>query len=143
MTPAPLAPEAFDQAVALVAASGLPVADLDPGRQRFWAVGTTAGLVGVIAWERAGGDALVRSFAVEADVRGRGVGTALYRTLEAEARRVGVARLVLLTETAEGFFRRQGFISTPRESLSDEVRATAEFTGLCPVSAVCLAKSLF
>jgi len=135
-------PGSWGTLVDLVTRSGLPTADLKPGVQRWWATHDGPRLVGVIAWEPAGTEALVRSFAVEADRRGRGVGTTLYQALERAARDEGLSRLVLLTETAEAFFRRQGYSEVDRSSLSPEVQATAEFTGLCPVSAVCLAKTL-
>lgn len=137
-----LGAEHWDEAVTLVAEAGLPTADLVPGRQQFW--GTLEGdrLVGVIAWERVGDEALVRSFAVRPDRRGGGLGTSLYEGLEAAARGSGLGRLVLLTETAEAFFRRRGFEPTPRSELSESIQATAEFSGLCPVSAAVLAKTL-
>jgi len=137
-----LGPEHWEGGVALVAASGLPTADLVPGRQVFW--GTVEGdqIVGVIAWERVGDEALVRSFAVHPDRRVGGLGSSLYEGLEAAARSAGIQRLVLLTETAEAFFRRRGFEPTSRSALSEAIQATAEFSGLCPVSAAVLAKTL-
>lgn len=138
----PLGAEHWGGAVALVAEAGLPTADLVPGRQQFW--GTVEGnqLVGVIAWERVGDEALVRSFVVRPDRRGTGLGAALYLALEDAARAAGLQRLVLLTETAEAFFRRRGFVPTPRTDLSEAIQATAEFSSLCPVSAAVLAKDL-
>lgn len=134
--------EAWDQVVGLVASAGLPTDDLVPGRQRWFSSWNGSELRGVIAWELLGSEALVRSFAVAPDLRGHGIGTQLYRDLEGAARAEGLERLVLLTETAEAFFVRQGFIRVDRASLSEAVQATAEFTGLCPASAVCLMKSL-
>lgn len=128
-------------AVDLVRKAGLPTDDLVAGHQEFWGVGGDE-LVGVIAWERGGSEALVRSFAVREDQRGRGWGRKLYQALESAARQASLSRLVLLTETAERFFSREGFTPVSRDELGPEIRSTAEFTGLCPVSAVCLAKSL-
>jgi len=134
--------------VGLVASAGLPTADLAPGTVEFWALvdegaAPGAGLVGVIGTQALGPDeALVRSFAVADGLRGQGRGAALYRALEARARQVGLRSLVLLTETAEAFFAARGFAVVPRDSLSPAVRASAEFTGLCPVSAVAMVKRL-
>ena len=45
------------------------------------------------------------------------------------------AAVDLLTETAEGFFRRRGFELVGRDAVPSDVQASAEFQGLCPVSA--------
>lgn len=142
MTVAKLPAAEWPRAVALVAAAGLPTADLRPGVQSFWGAVADGRLLGVIAWERVGDEALVRSFAVEERLRGTGIGTALHGELEKAARAEGLDRLVLLTETAERFFLAQGYLPTDRASLGPGIQATAEFTGLCPVSAVCLSKGL-
>lgn len=137
-----LSPEDWDQALALVASAGLPTSDLSPGRQRFWGAWEGGRLVGVAAWEKAGKEALARSFAVVPEFRGKGVGTGLYANLEETARKEGLSQLVLLTETAEVFFSRLGWSRISREDLSPAIRSTAEFSDLCPVSAAVLHKVL-
>lgn len=129
----PLAAEAWPAAVALVRGAGLPVDDLAPGAQRLWGASVDGVLVGVIGAEVADGAALVRSLAVDPGFRGRGLAGALFQALEAWWDHRGP--LVLLTETAEAFFARRGFVVVPRDQVPASIRASAEFRELCPVSA--------
>ena len=56
-----------------------------------------------------GDAALVRSVAVVAAQRGRGVGRALVERVESHASQAGAKHLILLTETAKTFFLRAGY----------------------------------
>ena len=73
---------------------------------------------------------------VAADVRGRGIGRALLDRLEAEARTLGLARLVLETGTRQtealALYRRAGFT---------EISAYGEYVASSATS-VCLTKTL-
>jgi amino-acid N-acetyltransferase len=71
-----------------------------------------------------------------------GLGQELVRRLEREAVADGVTVLVLLTQTAEPFFSRLGYVAIDRESAPAEIKASAEFRLLCPASAVCMSKAL-
>lgn len=128
----------WNAAVALVASCGLPTEDLRPGVQHVWGRWDgepSAGgpLVGVIGLEVHGTVGLVRSMAVDPDHRGQGLASSLFDELAAWWN--GQGPLVLLTETAEGFFARRGFRVVDRDALPQAVHASAEFQGLCPVSA--------
>jgi predicted GNAT family acetyltransferase len=85
---------------------------------------------------------LFRSFAVDSDHRGRGIGTQLYQRLLAHARLKGVRDGYLLTETAEGFFAKLGFQRVERQMVPTAIRETEQFRTQCPDSAVCMGKSL-
>ena len=128
---------------ALLRDSGLPTDDLSSiADLRLWVLGAEHGLVGVIALERFGAEALLRSLAVAPEYRKRGIGHQLVARLEKDARTVGVTRLFLLTETAEHFFLKLGYSPLDRHFVSEALRQTAEFRSLCPVSAVCMSKML-
>ena len=129
---------------ALLEAAGLPTADLDERLIRRFLVGEREGrVVGAVACEPAGANSgLLRSLVVAPDWQGRGVGERLVAEIEAVARSQGVRVLYLLTETAEGFFDRMGYVATDRRQAPAEVRATSEFAGLCPASAACMRKDL-
>ena len=62
--------------------------------------------------------------------------------LEGEARRTGVDRLHLLTNTAAPFFRTNGYRSADRSSAPVTIAASREFTALCPALATYLVKAL-
>ncbi len=127
----------------LLAAAQLPTADLDsaPGL-RFWVTEDEDRIVGAIGLESFGGVGLLRSLIVAPSHRAQGIGSLLIATLEREAQIQGAQLLVLLTEAAEGYFRRHGFEIIERAYVPDEVRSSAEFQWLCPASAMCMTKSL-
>src|ERR1700757_4607558 len=94
---------------ALLEHSGLPTADLKSSAElQTWLVETGEGVIGVIALERFGSEALLRSLVVVAAYRKLGIGRRLVSQVEDSARCEGLKRLVLLTETAEPFFRSLG-----------------------------------
>lgn len=145
----PLGAGDWPAARSLAEACGLPVADLEPGRQSLWGAWDQGLLVGVIGAEVYSGAsapvALVRSMAVDPGFRSQGLAGALFSDLEAWWDDRGP--LVLLTETAEGWFARRGFVLVPRDDLPGAVKASAEFQDLCPVSAramvrPCLSKTV-
>jgi len=128
---------------ALLAAAGLPVADLTAASLAdFWGCRAGEELAGAIGLERYGAVALLRSLAVAPDWQGRGLGAALLAHAERAARQRGIAALYLLTATAAAFFARRGYVRIPREAAPPVLQQTAEFAALCPASAVCLTKPL-
>ncbi len=97
---------------------------------------------GCAALEPYGDAALLRSVAVAPSRQGRGVGHELTRSALGLARELGVDRVFLLTETAGDFFRRFGFATTNRADVPEAVRASVEFTTLCPESAEVMGMAL-
>jgi amino-acid N-acetyltransferase len=129
--------------LALLQAAGLPTADLTSVTcLHLWVLEAEDSLVGVVGMERFGARALLRSLAVAPSYRQRGMGHQLVARLESEARADDVEQLVLLTETAERFFRAIGYEVIDRRRVPEEIRQSAEFRSLCPASAVCMSKLL-
>jgi amino-acid N-acetyltransferase len=128
----------------LLAEAGLPVEDLDRAPEpTFWVARDDAGRpIGAVGLERHGDVGLLRSLVVMPGRRRHGLGRTLVRTLEEHASATGVAQLVLLTETAETFFRRLGYAVIDRGTAPSAVAASAEFRTLCPSTAVCMTKRL-
>jgi N-acetylglutamate synthase-like GNAT family acetyltransferase len=123
--------------------AGLPSADLACAHDfQTWILEQDGTLLGAVGLERFGSDALLRSLVVAPEHRKRGLAQELVACLEYDAKEAGVQRLVLLTETAENFFRRLGYSITDRSLVSDSVKQSAEFRTLCPASAVCMLKTL-
>ena len=136
-------PRDLPAVAALLGASGLPFADLDPDRLAGFTTARERGrLVGVIGLETYGVWGLLRSLAVAERARGTGLGGRLVAAVEETARACGLVRLVLLTETAAPFFTARGYTSTDRADVPEAVRRSSEFAALCPASAVCLTKTL-
>ena len=118
-------------------ASDLP---LDGLREQFgegYALAINDGqVIGVEGIEVYGNDGLLRSAAVVADWRGKGVGDALTRDRIEWARRRGLRSLYLLTTTAGDYFPRFGFTRVDRDTAPDGVRRSREFSEACPSTAL-------
>jgi arsenate reductase len=99
-------------------------------------------VIGSAALELYGDAALLRSVAVAATHRGRGIGERIVRAAFDVARSRGVVAVYLLTTTAPEFFTGLGFRRIARADVPDAVRASAEFTRLCPDSAVPMVREL-
>jgi len=99
--------------------------------------GTIAGAVGL---ERYGSAALLRSAVVSPANRGTGIGRQLVESLLQRASEDGIDELYLLTTTAEKYFPRFGFTPTTRAEVPESVKASAEFRGACPDTAVVMSR---
>jgi amino-acid N-acetyltransferase len=127
----------------LLTASGLPtdgVADSLDGFLVAEHEGTLVGVVGVEDCCREYG--LLRSTAVAPEWRGHGVGRRLVARAIAEAEARGTKALYLLTMTAERYFPSFGFVPTSRDRVPAEVRATTEFSSLCPETSTVMSLEL-
>lgn len=124
---------------ALLGRARLPFEDLESPNLILLVAEDAGRLVGSIGLERSGeheGEhALLRSLVVAESERGRGIGSRLCDRAERLARREGVRRLWLLTESARAFFESRGYRVSERESAPEEIRGTAEFDRICPASA--------
>jgi amino-acid N-acetyltransferase len=118
--------------------SHLPVEGAKAHIGNFFVAREGGSLSGVIGLEVYGEEGLLRSLAVCESGRSKGIGGALYLRLIDEARLLGMRRVVLLTTTAEKYFRARGFRIIDRSTISGPIRQSAEFTGACPDSAVCM-----
>ncbi len=93
-------------------------------------------LVGCAALENYGAVGLLRSVAVAESERGTGLGKELVRRVLAQAKANKIQSVVLLTETAGGFFPRSGFRAISRAEVPAPALASVEFQTVCPVSAM-------
>ncbi|HEY0945351.1 MAG TPA: arsenic resistance N-acetyltransferase ArsN2 [Opitutaceae bacterium] len=137
----PAQPGEVPSIAALLQAAQLPHEDFAPHLAHFLVARDAGGaVVGAIGAEVHGRDALLRSLVVAPPFRKHGLGAGLVRSLEAAAADWGVQHWWLLTTTAETFFKKRGFVVTPRQAAPAVIAATAEFRGLCPSVAVCLSR---
>ena len=127
----------------LLGEAKLPVTDLtERHMQHFFGCGTEVATRGVVGLELHGDDALLRSLAVDPQTRGRGCAKALVARAESHAREQGARRVYLLTTTAADFFAHLGYKRIDRDRAPESIRATGEFSTLCPVSSVLMTKEL-
>lgn len=121
--------------------AGLPVDDFVPEHLAFVARDNEQP-VAAIGCEKLGDVWLMRSLVVAEGQRSRGLGAKLVAALEADAREQGVGDIWLLTIDADGFFESQGYRRRTRDEAPEVIRGTAEFSDLCPGSAVLMSQSL-
>ena len=130
-------------ATALLASARLPTEDLsDAHCEHFFYTGTREAPTGLVGLEMFDGVALLRSLVVSESARGSGAGSALLHHAEDYARKRGVHTIYLLTTTAEAFFERRGFTRADRASAPAAIRATREFSGICPASSAFMSRTL-
>jgi amino-acid N-acetyltransferase len=134
------APGDFAGVVRLLEAADLPTAGLARSLPDFLVAEERGRVVGAAGLEIYGDCALLRSAVVEAGRRGSGVGVDLVESLLRRAGTRGVREIYLLTTTAEHFFPRFGFFRIPRDVVAAPVRASEEFRGACPDSAIAMRK---
>ena len=127
---------------ALLSANQLPISDLQCGSATLFGCTTNAQLLGVVGLEIYGPSALLRSLAVPATGRGKGLGAALVAYAETYAARHGVGTIYLLTTTAASFFERNGYSHVARQAAPASIAATSQFSGLCPSSSAFMAKTV-
>ncbi len=127
---------------ALLKRSGLPTPGVAEHFSSFLVAKDGSGLVGAIGLELYGDTGLLRSAVVDPAVRNAGIGTLLFDELLQLARSKGVRKLVLLTNSAEGYFARKGFQSIDRTTLAGPVTSSVEFSDVCPSHAVCMEMTL-
>jgi len=127
----------------LLSAVGLPTQDLSNERFEHFIVCMADDVVaGVVGLEHYGSSALVRSLAVAEPYRSKGIAVNLLLGIENHARKMGVTMLFTLTTTAQRYLEKQGFVVIERSDVPAEVRASAQFSELCPETARCLAKPI-
>lgn len=138
----PAQPEDFLSVCALLEVENLPTADLRKDMSDFFLALVDGKAVGSIGFDKYGRDALLRSMVVEESQRSKGVASALVRQLEEHSRSLDISTLYLVTNTAENYFSRKGFVPVNRDQLPSTVAASEEFNGLCPETATIMRKSI-
>jgi N-acetylglutamate synthase-like GNAT family acetyltransferase len=126
-----------------LAKAGLPVDDIDlPGRY-FWRFETTELVpLGYGGLEPYGPDVLLRSVLTLPPARRRGVGAAIVAALESEAQVLKGRTVWLITTDAQDFFTRLGYAAVARDEAPPAIRATRQFSSLCPDTAAVMRKRL-
>lgn len=137
-----LKPEEFETVYVLLRESKLDFSDLKQPNIRLFRLEENDELIGVGGLEIFGTHALLRSVAVGKEWQGKGLGTEVVSQIERISKVSGISSLYLLTTTASGFFESLGYHLIHRDEFPEELKQTAQFSGLCPVSAICMKKVL-
>lgn len=128
--------------LAFLTEASLPTDGVEEHLSTFLVAEEHGSIVGAIGIEPYGATALLRSAVVRPDHRSQGIGGMLYQKLLGVAQAGGARRLLLLTTTAEGYFRKLGFRPIDIKTVTGPVTQSAEFHGACPGTAVCMELNL-
>jgi len=126
----------------LLESLGLPKEGVMEHLEHFMVLMQSDRLIGTIGLEVYGKSALLRSLGVAEGFQSMGLGRRLCEAILEKAKSMNISEIYLLTETAEGFFRKYGFERIPREDVNRPVSDSVEFRSCCPVSASCMKKHL-
>ena len=130
--------DGFEAFRSLLKTVGLPHEDLDYKNHILLGYFDNDKLIGTGALEVYGKYALLRSLAVNDSLRGRSLGSRITDDLILQAKRNNIKGVYLLTESARLFFKRKGFRDIDKSNVPAEVKASSEFSSVCPESAVCM-----
>ena len=131
----------IEEVSALLAENALPIADISASSPlQFFGVRDAGALVAVVGLELYRPFGLLRSLAVRADFRRRGLARELVAFAESTSAAQGVASLFLLTTTADQFFLGLGYALASRDQAPSAIQASSQFSSLCPASSAFLSK---
>ena len=126
----------------LLGASDLPIEGVRDNFANFVVAEEDGTIAGAVGLEKYGTVALLRSAVVSPRYRSGGVGRQLVEQLLERAEEAGVDEVYLLTTTAEDYFPKFGFARTTRTEVPESVKASAEFRGACPDTAIVMTRRI-
>jgi amino-acid N-acetyltransferase len=132
----------LDAVEGLLSANDLPLDGVKENLSGFIVAEEGGRVIGAVGLERFGSVALLRSAVVSEGRRGGGVGRRLVEHLLDYAESDGIEELFLLTTTAENYFPRFGFTRTTRSAVPPAVKASVEFQGACPATALVMTRRI-
>ena len=132
----------LDAVEGLLSANDLPLDGVKENLSGFIVAEEGGRVIGTVGLERFGSVALLRSAVVSEGRRGGGVGRRLVEHILDYAESDGIEELFLLTTTAEDYFPRFGFTRTTRSAVPPAVKASAEFRGACPDTALVMTRRI-
>jgi amino-acid N-acetyltransferase len=132
----------LDAVEGLLSANDLPLDGVKENLSGFIVAEEGGRVIGAVGLERFGSVALLRSAVVSEGHRGGGVGRRLVEHILDYAESGGIEELFLLTTTAENYFPRFGFTRTARSAVPPAVKASAEFRGACPDTALVMTRRI-
>ena len=132
----------LDAVESLLSENNLPLDGVKENFSGFVVAEDEGEIAGAIGLEKFGSVALLRSAVVSPQHRGSGIGRRLVEQVLEQASDEGIEELFLLTTTAEKYFPRFGFAPTTRSAVPSAVKASAEFQGACPDTAIVMKRRI-
>jgi len=125
----------WDQIARLLQSASLPLDGARDHVANFFLAFDDEKLIGCAGLEVYGEYGLLRSVAVEAGERGKGLGIKVVQRILDQAKENRIRTIILLTETAQNFFPKFGFRVIKRDDAPAPVKESVEFKGACCESA--------
>ena len=122
----------------LLSDNDLPIAGVDDHWKTFLVARDGERIIGCGGAEAYSNAALIRSIAVAAEYRRRGVGRIIVRQLLDRLSSHGIREFYLLTTTAQEYFKKRGFKKCDRDEVHPQLLASREFQDACPKTAICM-----
>ena len=132
----------LDAVEGLLSVNDLPLDGVKENLSGFIVAEEGGRVIGAVGLEKFGSIALLRSAVVSNEHRGSGVGGRLVEHILEYAEKDGIEELFLLTTTAENYFPRFGFTRTTRSAVPPALKASAEFRGACPDTALVMMRRI-
>lgn len=128
--------------IALLQSETLPVEDMSVELNNFFVALDDDNVIGAIGLEQYEHYGLLRSMVVDKKYRNKNIAAQLIQELEHYAAGLNIGCMYLLTETAPQYFESKGYQRITREEVPEVLKASSEFSYVCPVSAVVMKKQL-
>ncbi len=129
------------EAIALLQQHQLPTSDIDRDKLLYllYKGEKVIGTAGLEIFEDC---ALLRSVSVIKKEQGKGFGRIINEEMEKFVKESGISCLYLITTSAKDFFDKLGYCIINREDSLLAIKQTAEFTSLCPSTAIVMKKRI-
>lgn len=130
--------EDLREIVNLLADCKLPYSDIVFGKQNFVLAEIDYKIVGCAGLEIYNENGLFRSLAVQPSHQNMKIGGGLLDKIITLSKENNIKQLYLLTTTADLYFKKHGWEVIERSKVPDDIRATTEFSSICPSTAICM-----
>ena len=130
-------PGDFRQLHEILIENGLPIAGVDIGKGNYY-IASGQNLLGVIGLEQYGTAVMLRSLAVTPQARKTGIAAQLIDYALQQLKGTNVTDVYLMTNTAEQYMAKYGFVRIARDKVPNHVLTTSALGDACSLSSTCM-----
>lgn len=130
-------PGDFLQLHKILIENGLPTAGVDFGKGIYY-IASGQELMGLIGAEQYGTAVMLRSLAVKPQFRKTGIAAQLIDYVLRQLKDTGVTDIYLITNTAEQYMTRCGFLTIERDNVPNHILTTSALGNACSLSSTCM-----
>jgi N-acetylglutamate synthase-like GNAT family acetyltransferase len=112
----------------LLSSAQLPTGDIERHLSTFLVADNAEEVIGVGGLENCGnGIGLLRSFVIAPEFRNQGIAAQIFEQVSADARKLNISVLYLLTNTAQDYFAKRGFTPMARDQAPAPIQQTSQY----------------